>query len=472
LIQMNDTELRWLGYERPEVIGKMHLLDLLTDASKANFEHNFALFKERGGLLDVEYELLRKDGSVLPVVLSATLVRDAQGKYLRSRSSVYDITRRREAEQSLHRTNTFLDSILEHIPDMIFVKDADELRFVRFNRAAEELLGVPKEELIGKSDYDFLPQAQADAFAAKDREALASGGLVDIVEEPIDTRLHGRRLLHTKKIPILDENGEPRYVLGISEDVTERLRTERRILELNQALEARAAQLEASNRELESFSYSVSHDLRSPLRAIDGFSRILEEEYAAHLDPEARRLLEVIRDNSKRMGRLIDDLLAFSRMGREPMNTGAVDMSALVQQALQELNPEMAASLQINVAPLPAGWGDPGLLRQVWLNLLSNAIKYSSTRPQATVEITGQPDTTQIVYCVKDNGVGFDMKYSGKLFGVFQRLHSAEEFPGTGVGLAIVQRVVARHGGRVWAEGAVDRGAAFYFSLPRESRND
>jgi signal transduction histidine kinase len=237
--------------------------------------------------------------------------------------------------------------------------------------------------------------------------------------------------------------------------------------ELERRVAERTSQFEASNKELEGFSYSVSHDLRSPLRAIDGYSRMLEEDYLDRLDDEGRRLLGVIRKNSGKMARLIDDLLAFSRFGRKPLDAVEIDMNALVTDAIEEVkavNPGTA--VEFRVASLPPARGDRSLMRQAWINLLSNAVKYSSAQPAPVVEIASRNGPDGVEYSVKDNGVGFDMKYYDKLFGVFQRLHAAEEFPGTGVGLAIVQRIVTRHGGRVWAEGRVGEGATFHFTLP------
>jgi signal transduction histidine kinase len=229
----------------------------------------------------------------------------------------------------------------------------------------------------------------------------------------------------------------------------------------------RTAELEATNKELESFSYSVSHDLRAPLRAVDGYARMLEEDYAARLDDEGRRLLATVRGASRRMGQLIDDLLAFSRLGRQEPQRQPLDMTALAREVVGELNAAQLA--RVDLGTLPGASADASLLRQVWGNLVGNALKYSGKRKDAHVEIGGQEDPEESVYWVRDNGVGFDPRYAAKLFGVFQRLHRAEEFPGTGVGLAIVQRVVARHGGRVWAESKPGEGACFYFSLPRRA---
>ncbi len=246
-------------------------------------------------------------------------------------------------------------------------------------------------------------------------------------------------------------------------------RVKRNAQELEIRVRERTTELEAANKELESFSYSVSHDLRSPLRAVDGFSRILLEDYAAALDAEGRRLLGVIRDSSRKMGQLIDDLLEYSRLGRKPLASAEIDMKRLVEEVLGELPASGGSPPRLDVGVLPPARGDATLLKQVWANLLANAVKFSAKREPPVIEVSGRESGAQCVYCVKDNGAGFDMRYREKLFNVFQRLHREDEFEGTGVGLAIVQRVIARHGGRVWAEGAVDAGAAFYFSLPKGS---
>jgi light-regulated signal transduction histidine kinase (bacteriophytochrome) len=213
----------------------------------------------------------------------------------------------------------------------------------------------------------------------------------------------------------------------------------------------------------------VSHDLRIPLRAVSGYARMFEEDYGDRVDSEGLRLLAVIRDNSKRMGDLIDDLLAFSRFGRQAMQQERIEMRSLVDTAIRLVRMDEDFPLvQIEIGSLPRCVGDPALLQQVWVNLLSNALKYSATRDHPVIRISGIDRASETVYIIADNGVGFDMQYYGKLFGVFQRLHSADEFPGTGVGLAISQRIVTRHGGRIWAEAVPDQGATFYFALPKQ----
>ncbi|WDT70893.1 MAG: PAS domain-containing protein [Candidatus Manganitrophus sp.] len=358
------------------------------------------------------------------------------------------------------RAEVFLDSIVENIPNMIFVKEAKELRFVRFNKAGEVLLGYTREDLLGKNDHDFFPKEQADSFIAKDRQVLGAGYLVDIPEEPVQTRHRGTRILHTQKIPLYDEEGQPLYLLGISEDITERKQAEEEMKKLN-------SQMEAANKELEAFSYSVSHDLRAPLRHVNGFVELLKEHAATQLDAKGQRYIEIIVNASKRMGSLIDDLLVFSRMAKSEMRIGRVPLESLIQEVIRDLQPEIQSrQIAWTIGTLPDLEGDAAMLRQVWANLIGNAVKYTRTRARAEIEIGSRPEGEESVFFVRDNGVGFDPRYAGKLFGVFQRLHRAEEFEGTGIGLANVRRIIHRHGGKTWAEGELDRGAAFYFSLP------
>ncbi len=238
------------------------------------------------------------------------------------------------------------------------------------------------------------------------------------------------------------------------------------IMELNHALELNISKLESANKELEAFTYSVSHDLRTPLRAIHGYTKILSDDYLPNVDQNGHHMMDSIMRNAKKMGQLIDDLLAFSKVGKKELQFSEIDMNKLLASSIEELNSSLGEiKAKIITHPLPACVGDYSLLNQVITNLVSNAIKYSSAKEDPQVEINWENKENEIVYFIKDNGAGFDMKYYNKLFGVFQRLHAANEFEGTGVGLALVKRIVTRHGGRVWAEGVLDEGATFYFTL-------
>ncbi|NTW25838.1 MAG: PAS domain S-box protein, partial [Lentimicrobium sp.] len=279
------------------------------------------------------------------------------------------------------------------------------------------------------------------------------------------------RYIHSRADYERDETGRPIRMIGLVQDITDRKKAEEEIRILNESLEKRVEErtleLQAVNHELEDFAYTVSHDLRAPLRAINGFTNILKEDFSNRLNDDGLKLIEIITENAVRMGVLIDDLLTFSRLSRSEMNHTRVDMNHLVKQAFHELtDPEQKARITFNIQKLPTILADNSLIKQVWMNLLSNAIKFSSKTEKPVITISATKEADKIIFKITDNGVGFNMKYAGKLFGVFQRLHSVREFEGTGAGLAIVQRIVVRHGGKVWATSELGKGADFYFSLP------
>jgi PAS domain S-box-containing protein len=378
-----------------------------------------------------------------------------------------NLVARHRAEQLLQQERALLRAVIDTLPDYIYVKDTN-LRLVLANRAHVERVGGKSfDEVMGKTDTDLFPGALASEYIADEKVILQSGMPLVSHEEPTTSSSGDQKIVLTTKMPIRNAAGEITQIVGISHDITARKQAEEEINLLNQNLLLQSAKLETANKELEAFSYSVSHDLRAPLRAIDGFSRILMDDHSGNLPPEAIRYLEKVRMNARHMGALIDDLLRFSRLSRQSIIKQKIQPAGLVRQVLDnDLRGDREnRQVEITVGDLPACNADPLLLRQVYVNLLSNALKFTCKQDHARIEVGSKQDNGEVVYFVKDNGAGFDPQYVHKLFGVFQRLHRVEDYEGTGVGLAIVQRVINRHGGRIWAEGAVDAGAAFYFTL-------
>jgi len=472
ILSISPSLERVLGYKPQDLIGRpvTDLKDILAPESFEQAVADIGLILKGETITATIYRFIAKDGIIKHGEVSGSpVMRD--GKVIGMISVARDITKRKRAEEEMRRTNTFLDSIIENIPDMLFMKDAKDLRFIRFNKAGEDLLGYSRDDLLRKNDYDFFPKEQADFFTEKDREVLRRKEVVDIPEESVQTRNKGERTLHTKKVPILGVNGEPEYLLGISEDITERKQAEEDIRKLNAELEQRVAdrtaQLEAANKELEAFSYSVSHDLKSPLQHITGYAELLNKRAYEAIDEKSRQYLKIITDSAIRMGKLIEDLLSFSRMGRAEMMKSKINLDILVKEVIRDFEAQAGKRKVVwKTEKLPEVHGDTVMLRQVFINLISNACKFTEKRREAVIEIGSTcGEKGEVCVYVKDNGIGFDMKYVDKLFGTFQRLHGTDEYEGTGIGLANVRRIIHRHGGRVWAEGKVGEGATFFFTL-------
>jgi PAS domain S-box-containing protein len=381
-------------------------------------------------------------------------------------------TRRRQAEAQLHTASRYARNLLEVSLDALVTISA-EGKVTDVNEAAIKVTGIPREQLVGTdfSDYFTEPEQAREGY----RQVFNQGFVTDY---PLTIRHqdgHLTDVLYNSSV-YRDAQGNVLGVFAAARDITGRKRAEAEIHRLNAELEQRVinrtAQLEAAVKELESFSYSVSHDLRTPLRAIDGFSRILLEDHRDQLDDEGKRLLNVVRDNTSKMSHLIDDILHFARMGRLELALTDIDMEALAREVLEDLRPTLEGrNVKVDIGVLPPVRGDRNMYRQVFVNLIANAIKFTRPREVATIEIAATAGESEHVYFVRDNGVGFDMQYVDKLFGVFQRLHGPEVFEGTGIGLAIVRRVITRHGGRAWAEGRLNEGATFYFALPAKEAN-
>jgi PAS domain S-box-containing protein len=438
------------------------LVGEMTDLERQSLREREVLARRSADFAEV-IDVFGTAASVAVIILAFAALRRENVRRTQSERALRAAQAVQRADRrALERATHFLDSIVEHIPDMIFVKEARELRFERINRAGEVLLGMSREELVGKNDYDFFPGSQARFFQEKDRETLEAGVVIDIPEEPIDTP-GGRRWLHTKKVPLPGDDGGLGYLMGISQDITESKRTAEA---LRSAIEAS----EAANRELEAFSYSVAHDLRAPLRGIDGFSQALLEDCGDKLDPTGRAHVQRVRAATDRMAQLIDGLLALARLASAELRIEEVDLSAVAAAAVEELR-RANHGREITVEIEPDLWtrGDPRLMRVVFDNLLGNAFKFTAKRPRARIEFGARSEGGERVYFVRDDGVGFDTQYASKLFSAFQRLHHARDFPGAGIGLATVQRVLRRHGGRIWADSQPDQGATFYFTIPAPS---
>jgi PAS domain S-box-containing protein len=445
------AELRY-GWTSEEALGRISHSLLRTQFSEPLEEIEDQLFHDRRW----EGELVHatRDGGRIVVASQWVLQHDDAGLPRSILEINHDITERTRAEAKFRK-------LLESASDAMVIFDSAG-RIVLINSQTERLFGFSREEILGREVEILMPERFHGASTSDGQPFLLAQEERRI---GADRGLFGRRkdgsefAIEVSLSPLETDQGV--LVSSAIRDVTE--------LKQTQALQQRTAQLEVANKELEAFSYSISHDLRAPLRAIDGFSRIVLEEFAEHLPEEGKDYLKSVRGNAQQMGRLVDDLLTFSRLGRLPMLKKDLDTAKIVRQSLEDLSTEREGRrIDITIGDLPRCDAEPILLKQVWINLLSNAIKYTRGRAVANIEIGCRVDADspgKSTFFVKDNGVGFDMRYVEKLFGVFQRLHRAEDYEGTGVGLAIVQRIIHRHGGRVWAEAQLGQGATFSFTL-------
>lgn len=393
--------------------------------------------------------------------LGQSFTRMTEALQERDRAIANQLEELRQAESETRQAQTFLNKVLENIPNMIFVKDAEDLRFFLLNQAAEGILGIDREQMIGKNDYDFFPETEADFFTQKDREVLRNGILLDIPEETIQTRHLGSRILHTKKVPILDEAGRPIYLLGISEDITERKQVEKKLKDY-------ATELERSNQELQSFAYVSSHDLQEPLRKIQAFGDRLKSRYGYVLDERGLDYLARMQSAAVRMQSLIIALLAYSRIMTQYEPFVQVDLNKIIGGVISDLDLLVEdVNGRIHVSSLRDVEADATQMRQLFQNLISNALKYHKKDVPPIVHIDGQNlKNGRYQITVSDNGIGFDEKYLDRIFEVFQRLHGRDKYEGTGVGLAICRRIVERHHGSIIAKSTLEEGTSFEIILP------
>lgn len=375
--------------------------------------------------------------------------------------------------KQLDETGDDLYRLLLEFKDYAVIRIATNGHIMSWNMGAKHIYGFDAEDVVGEHFSFLSPEGD---IGGNDPDNLLQIAREEgrYEKERWKKRKDGTAFYANIIITALyDGYGNVTGFAHVTHDITVRkkLEDENRLLneELEERVKQRTAELEVVNKELEAFSYSVSHDLRTPLRAVSGYSIMLKEDYEAMLDAEGNRLLDTILSNTKMMGELIDDLLAFSKMARLVVMNESIDMHELVQQCLDKLITSNRA-LSVSIGTLPPCKGDKSMLRQVWHNLIDNAIKYSSKKQDAEIEIGAMEQPHYNVYYIKDNGTGFDMKYAHKLFGVFQRLHRQDEFEGTGVGLALAKRIISKHGGEIWAEASLQQGATFYFSIPKNTK--
>jgi PAS domain S-box-containing protein len=466
----NAAMVRLLGAaSERETLGKSSIDFFGQEVAKQYLEEDKEILLSGVPKSNFEESTITPSGELKFLQTTKIPLRDSDDKIIGLVGISHDITEQKQAELDLKVSKYFLELAQATGHTGHWVLDIADRKKVTWSQEALRILNLPGWELSGTIDMMYRFVHPDDL-----------GQLQLLIENAVRTRsffsIDHRLLLGDGSIKWLHQQGETSMdgtmpvLISIVQDITGRKQSEDEIRQLNSELEQRVRirteQLEASNKDMEAFSYSVSHDLRAPLRIIHGFSKILSEDYRSSLDATAQKTLDAITRNVKKMGQLIDDLLDFSRLGRAEIRTSNVDMNALVNEVLDDLRNSGVAIPNFTIDRLKPAKADLNLIKQVWTNLLTNAIKYSSGKDKPEIHIGTESKDGQPVYFVKDNGAGFDMAYYHKLFGVFQRLHGATEFPGTGVGLAIVHRIITRHGGKVWAEAKVNEGATFYFTLP------
>jgi PAS domain S-box-containing protein len=462
ILSINKAGIELFGYSREEMIG-MDIRALYTDPhDRQRFQQEI---EPTGAVKDYEVRLKRKDGRKLHCLLTSTVRRSAGGDVLGYQGIIRDITAHKKAEQALRSSEEKFSKIFHSSPDWMAISALSDGRLIDVNNAFCKITGYTRAEVIGKTSFALGLWVEREERARMAEVLHREGRIID--HETRFRMKSGEIRTMLRSAELIELDGET-CVINVTRDITQRKRDEEQIKTLNRELRQRVTELQEANRQLDAFSFSVSHDLRSPLSVIGGFARRLLQSHGGVIDEAAREKLETIRANVKKMEELIDALLTFSRSGRQQMSASVLDMEELVDSTFKELKAAAPArAIDLKKGTLLPVYGDKSLIRQVLVNLLANAFKFTRLREAAVIEVESRHEDGEIVYCVRDNGVGFDSQYAGRLFDVFQRAHSYAEFEGTGIGLSIVHRVITRHGGRLWAEGKKGEGAVFCFTLPR-----
>ena len=471
ILYINKAGREMVGVRKDEDVSTLSIHDIHPDWTNKMLNDEGLPTATRDGIWTGETAFLHRDGHEIPtsMVLLGHKTSDGEIEFFSTISR--DITEPKRVEKALRDSEARYQDLYDNAPDMFASEEAATANILQCNKTLATNLGYTKEDIIGQPIL-FLYHPDCIVDVKKAFYTFVTTGEIRNAELQLKRKDGSKIEVSLNVSAVRNEQGDILYSRSVWRDISDRKQAEEKIRRLNEELEQRVidrtVQLEAANKELESFSYSVSHDLRAPLRAINGFSCALLEDCADRLDAEAQRYLNLIAANAQNMGKLIDDLLAFSRLGRQQMEPSNINLGELARTVFDELKSYAPdRTLRFKIETLSSARGDLPMIHQVFTNLLSNAIKFTRPKESASIEIGSRVEHNHDVYYVKDNGVGFDMKYVDKLFRVFQRLQSVEEFEGTGVGLAIVRRIIHRHGGRVWAEGKVNEGATFYFTLPK-----